>query len=489
MAHIYRLVLASLLLLLSGHASAFTGGGWDDSYCNQENFPVGVLLPGTSASWSCKPSSNPDFQDCGYTYNNGWYEGKCTQSRTNACPSNSTGTSPNCQCNTGYFERTVDGSTQCVKPDDRTPEQLCEDLGMLWNSTLNNDRFVRIGGKTLSETHMGITTCFDPGPNSGMPSGKGCKHKFTGDLGFIDAQGNKWVNGFSFAYDSTDKAQAGGSLACNLADPEPTKETQPKDCRDGYKGSVNGVEVCIEAVTGDTEGIDWTRSTDGEGNQTDEKTRVKCNGDKCTVTTDKTTTKPDGTTTTTTTTTEDVNRQGYCARNPESSVCGRSEDDDGANKGARERGGGGSSGGDGDGDGEGEQNPSQFGGACAAGFTCEGDAILCAIAKDQHERACDLFDDETSAEYLLYQSEKEKTGKVTEDLEGNRTVDVAGIVSASDVFLGGAASCPADPTITLHNGMTFVIPYSTLCPYLVTLGNILVIISSMSAVLILIRRI
>lgn len=357
----------------------------------------------------------------------------------------------------------------------------------MWNSTLNNDRSGRIGGKTLAETHMGIATCYDPGSGSGMPSGMGCKHKFTGDLGFTDDQGNKWVNGFSFAYDASDKAQVGGSLSCSLADSEPVKESQPKNCRDGYKGTVNGVDVCIEAVTGETEGIDWTRTTDGEGNHTDEKTNVKCKGDQCTVTTEKTTTKADGTTTTTTTTTENVNRQGYCARNPEASVCGRAEDDDGANKGARERGGGGS--GRGDGDGDGEEKPSQFGGACASGFTCEGDAILCAIAKDQHQRACDLFDHKTSAEYLLYQTEKEKTGKVTDDLEGNRTVDVAGIVSASDIFLGGAGACPADPTITLHNGMTFVIPYSTLCPYLVTLGNILVIISSMSAVLILIRRI
>ena len=132
---------------------------------------------------------------------------------------------------------------------------------------------------------------------------------------------------------------------------------------------------------------------------------------------------------------------------------------------------------------------STFLGSCTSGFNCDGDAIQCSIAKEQHQRACALFDDKTSPEYILYTTEKEKTGKVTADLPGNKEVDVSTIINSTDVFLGGGGSCPADPTITLHNGATFVIPYSSLCPYFVILGNILVIISSVSAVLILIRRI
>lgn len=145
-------------------------------------------------------------------------------------------------------------------------------------------------------------------------------------------------------------------------------------------------------------------------------------------------------------------------------------------------------GGDGDGDGDGD---SVFSGSCMGGFVCEGDAIQCAIAREQHRRMCQIMDDKTTPEYLLYESEKLKDGKgkVTGELEGNREVDVSTIINSTDVFLGGGASCPSDPTITLHNGATFVIPYSSLCPYFVILGNILVIISSMSAVLILIRRI
>ena len=498
MAHLYRLMVAALLFAVC-NAQAFTlqntftwsfgsdsGQAADfDSACqagvnqvksNHQN----CTYYGQPCTW--ETVSQPEAGTC-YARRNGNTVYTVGISASNGCPPNSTQSGTSCTCNAGFNERRTGGITQCVKPDDRTPEQLCHDLAMFWNSTFNGDRFGRVQA-TLSEAADGMLVCYEHSEGVGLPQGKGCKHKFTGDLGFKDDQGNDWVNGHSFAYDDSDKAQVGGSLVCNLSDPEPPKEEQPEKCRDGYLGTVNGVEVCVEAVTGETEGNDWTRNTDGEGNHTDEKTNVKCNGDQCTLTTEKTTTKTDGTTTTTTTTTGNVNRQGYCARNPESSVCGREEDKDGANKGARERGGG-----SGNGDGEGEENSSKFGGACAAGFTCEGDAILCAIAKDQHKRACDLFDDKTSAEYLLYQSEKEKTGKVTDDLEGNRTVDVAGIVSASDIFLGGAGSCPADPTITLHNGMTFVIPYSTLCPYLVTLGNILVIISSMSAVLILIRRI
>ena len=391
----------------------------------------------------------------------------------NGCPKNSTVTADGkCRCESGYFERSLNGSTQCVKPDDRTPEQLCHDLAMFWNSTLNGDRFGRVQA-TLSESADGMTVCYEHDAGVGLPQGKGCKHKFTGDLGFKDDEGTDWVNGHSFAYDDDDKAQVGGSLVCNLGDPDPPKEEQPEKCRDGYLGTVNGVEVCVEAVTGETEGNDWNRTTDGEGNHTDEKTNVKCNGDQCTVTTEKTTTKSDGTTTTTTTTTQNVNRQGYCARNPESSICGREEDKDGANKGARERGGG-KGGGDGEGE---EENPSQFGGACAAGFTCEGDAILCAIAKDQHIRACKLFDD-SSPESELYLANKGKTGNQTGDLPGNETISLAGRIDTSDALGGGG--CFGDLSVTVW-GTSVSLPLSNLCQYLAMLGNILVAVSMLIA--------
>lgn len=489
MAHLYRLIVAALLVAAC-NAQAFplqrtftwtfgsdSGQAADfESACqagvNQvKSLFLNCTYYGQPCTW--ETVSQPENGTC-YALRNGNTSYTVGIGAGDGCPPNSTQSGASCACDAGFNERRTGGISQCFKPDDRTPEELCEDLAALWNSTFNNDRSGRVQA-TLSETADGMTVCYEHGEGVGLPQGKGCKHKFTGDLGFKDDQGKHWVNGHSFAYDFRDKAEVGGSLVCNLGDPETPNEEQPEKCRDGYLGTINGVEVCVEAVTGETEGNDWNRTTDGEGNNTDEKTNVKCKGDQCTVTTEKTTTKSDGTTTTTTTTTN-VNRQGYCARNPESSICGREEDKDGANKGARERGRG-SGGGDGDGDGDGEENPSQFGGACASGFTCEGDAILCAIAKDQHQRACDLFDDESS-ESKLYQDNKGKEGNQTGELPGNETISLAGRIDTSDALGGGG--CFGDLSLTVW-GTSVSLPLSSLCQYLAMLGNILVAVSMLMA--------
>ena len=127
-----------------------------------------------------------------------------------------------------------------------------------------------------------------------------------------------------------------------------------------------------------------------------------------------------------------------------------------------------------------------MGGACGA-FNCQGDAIQCAIAQEQHRRACKLFDDVDSAEYKLYASQKGKEGKVTGALEGNRDVNINGVLTAQDQFLGPGA-CPADEVIQLADGHSFSIPYSKLCPFLSMMGNVLVIVASISSVFIIIRR-
>lgn len=405
-----------------------------------------------------------------------------------ACPAGSTGSTQSgslrCTCDQGYFERSDgSGGTMCVKPDDRTPAQLCEDAAAVYNSTLQGSRFMRAEGQ-LSQFSDGALTCADV---NGMPEGSGCKHWFTGDLGFKDDQGKPWVNGYSIALSPGD-ARAGGSLVCGTGAGEtpPKENPPPDDCKQGYKGQVNGVDVCVEAWTGDTEGNDWERHTDGEGNKTDDKTNIKCKGDQCTVTQTTTTTRPDGTTSTTTTTTENVNRQGYCARNPESSICRRQDDTSGGDKGPATRPGGGS--GNGDGDGEGgfcKENPnspmckeSTFSGSCAGNFQCDGDAIQCAIAKEQHIRACKLFDDKTP-ESELYESEKGKEGEQTKDLPGSRTESLANRISTVDAF--GAGQCIQDLNIVVA-GMAVSLPMSKICPVLGIIGNIMIGVALLLAI-------
>jgi hypothetical protein len=121
---------------------------------------------------------------------------------------------------------------------------------------------------------------------------------------------------------------------------------------------------------------------------------------------------------------------------------------------------------------------SKFGGACAAGFTCEGDAIQCAIAKEQHIRNCKLFDDKTP-ESELYDKEKGKEGDVTKDLKGNENINMAGRINSSDA-LGGGGSGVSDLNLTVA-GHSVTLPFSVLNDPLRALGSILVAVSFLIA--------
>lgn len=135
-------------------------------------------------------------------------------------------------------------------------------------------------------------------------------------------------------------------------------------------------------------------------------------------------------------------------------------------------------GGGGNGDGDGEGDESGFGGQCSAGFTCEGDAIQCAIAKEQHIRACQLMENK-SAESELYGQEKGKEGKRTGDLPGNENHDLNGRINSSDLLGGGAGL--QDLSITVM-GSTINLPLSRLNSYLSALGNVLLAVSFLMAV-------
>ena len=394
-----------------------------------------------------------------------------------ACPAGSTPEGDQCKCNAGTFEV---GNT-CEAPDDRTPDRVCEVEGMLWNSTLNSDSTGRVTGKVSPDQGFeDAVVCRDRGSPTGP---KGCKHLFTPDISF--RMGNKetdpWAtNGHASAMTNKGAARAKGALACDPAEiptdgTEPLKEEkkQPDNCRTGYKGQVNGVDVCIKASAGEHNTVDKKQTDDGQGNKTITKSDIKCNGNHCEVTEQKETKKSDGTSTTTTTT-HTTDRGQYCAQNPKSGICRFAEDKTGDSKGQGGQGGGGGGGGGG-GDGDGE--PSEFGGACEAGFTCSGDAIQCAIAKEQHVRACRLFDKETP-ESILYEENKGKEGNQTEDLEGNDTVDLNNKIDQTDILGGGAGV--SDLTVVVA-GSTVVLPFSLLNTSLGYLGQLLVAVSMLVA--------
>lgn len=123
-----------------------------------------------------------------------------------------------------------------------------------------------------------------------------------------------------------------------------------------------------------------------------------------------------------------------------------------------------------------EKDPSSFGGQCEA-VTCDGDAIQCAIARDQYRRSCQLMDKD-SAESQLYATNKGKEGNQTGSLPGNEAISLQGRIDTSDALGGG--SCFGDLNITVWNHAV-TLPLSSLCQYLAMLGNILVAVSMLMA--------
>jgi len=328
----------------------------------------------------------------------------------------------------------------------------------------------------------------DFGGNGGPNAPPGCKHKFTPQMRYRMSDADPYrYEGDSWAYGPNDIAEAGGALACvpglgdAVGDPDIPRREDPKPgCEGGIPGSVNGVDVCIDPSAGQTEGVDWTQVTDAQGNTREIKTEVKCQGEKCVVTTTSKlpgSSDPGNTTTTTTT------RGQYCAKNPESSVCKGAKDNTGSTRNQNGRGGDGDPGGGGEGSGFCKENPdspmckkSAFGGSCGA-WTCDGDAIQCAIAKEQHQRACKLIDDHTSQEAQLYASSKGKDGNVTADLPGNSSLSFGSEHYDSTALLGGG-SCVSDLSVEVF-GKVVSLPLSNVCPYVQWLRIILLAIGAL----------
>lgn len=268
-----------------------------------------------------------------------------------SCPKNSTGVET-CTCNPGYSENVSTNS--CVLDQEPTDDEKCKLLAALYNSTSNPNREGRVPGKLDLETPQTVCMPNDPemkmGPQGYKPP-PGCKHEFTGNMNFESADGSGWkTEGTSWGM------MDGAGLACvpgldPASNPEAPPTVQPDPPCKGTQGSVNGVDVCIAASSGNTRGVDWNQITDANGNTSTVRTNVECSGEKCTVTT---TTTPNasnngGTGGSSTTNTSSVSRDQYCANNPKSVVCGGSRDSSGVTRG-QDGSGSGSGGDDGDDD-------------------------------------------------------------------------------------------------------------------------------------------
>lgn len=272
------------------------------------------------------------------------------------------------------------------------------------------------------------------GPGASTCTATGCAGTFAGTVLVItDKQGVTRTEG--------DITFNGSTCTYN-----PQAGAVEKPCQ-GQEGQVNGVTVCvpyddktnvIESVSKDSNSVSDSDSSKNK-NESSEKS-TKCEGNKCTTTT--TTTYNYNGTTGTRSETKTESKDDFCSKNPAAAQC---------------KGG-------------------SFAGSCSGGFTCDGDAVQCAIAREQHKRACSLFD-ATSPERALYESSKAVTG--------NQAPTVPGVAITSSSFdtsnALGPAACLVDVPVTIANHQ-LTVPFSKVCPHLDMLKAVLIAVSLLLAV-------
>ena len=234
---------------------------------------------------------------------------------------------------------------------------------------------------------------------------------------------------------------------------ENTNSPAPVPCGTNQcPGTVNGATICVPCKGQQEQGPSTSASApagSASGAGGGSSTKTECNGINCTTTT--TTTDAAGNVTGTAEKTE--KQESFCKENPTSSLC----------------------------------KQSSFGGSCAA-TTCEGDAVMCAIAADQYKRNCEWFDDPASAQLATVGNAAINGLSRPDGHPANapdaQSVSFSSVIDQTD-RLGG--SCPADVSVTVA-GRSVVMPLSSMCGNLQLIGNLMVGFCMFVAALIVFRN-
>ena len=129
---------------------------------------------------------------------------------------------------------------------------------------------------------------------------------------------------------------------------------------------------------------------------------------------------------------------------------------------------------------------SMISGTCEA-VACDGDAVQCAMAREQAKRNCELMDKATPLSTIGIAATV--AGLKPSDHPGAPgNVASVGLPALSDVPLfGSSGGCPADVTVRL-GAQTVVIPFSAMCSSLAMIGLALKGLAYFAAVFIIFRR-
>ena len=357
-----------------------------------------------------------------------------------SCPTGSTLANGQCTCTAPAVQNSTNNG--CAIPN---PETLkCDDIAALNNVAMFGRKENVLSGNVPSGPVCGAF--------SGMAAGRGCQSDFERTAFVVNA--DKTVTSYGWVVPRG--GAAGGAAGCAMASTAPTTSTtppvsptaSPTACV-GSAGQVNGVTVCIPFSQGTatvqtkkttTVATPATAAASAATSSTENVTT--CTNNSCNTVSTSTTVTP-GQPTTTSTSSVGQTRDDYCKANSDPKQCGNGES-------------------------------SAFSGACTAGFTCDGDAVQCAIAKEVHEQNCKMNKENPMS--ALFNSESVKTGNRTEDLPGNSTINIGPSSFSTANALGVGPSCITDLPVTVM-GRSLLLPFSKVCPSLEYLGMLLLGIS------------
>jgi len=346
-----------------------------------------------------------------------------TATTSEACPSNSTpNSSGGCTCNVG----TEKVGTECVA-DNGCGAKLAQSAGSFQVNTGNSSAQI-------------TSACLD-----------GCSVDV---LGF-GAMGRSPVDGkWTWSTLDANLNRFSGSSCVGAT----TGLAYKTPCPPGQvQGEVNGTTVCVASGTNSQSGTTTTTTTgpNGETIKTETRTDTTCTDGKCkeTTTTTTTTTPPNGGAPTVTVGEPvegpEQDQLSFCQENPGLAIC----------------------------------KDTAFSGTCG-NVTCTGDAVQCAMAREQSKRACELMDASTEQTQLALSAIN--GGLAGEHPRSPGNGPVIGLGGAIDQTNLLSAGCPTDVSFSL-GGNAMSLPLSQLCTPLQLLGNALVGITMLAAVFIMFR--
>ncbi len=390
---------------------------------------------------------------------------------TGNCPANSTKTGNSCVCNSGYKET----NNQCVKDNicgflegkpvpglprieaDYGKQSASWAAGQLGKPGLvctpeQCQASGTVTGCVAGQGEQGTTVCYvtepkytgdscksdEPPGSTDKPCSPGTKPSAANPAicePFNTTcppthEPSKYVENVCIPKEDTDP-----NSGPKCEDPkDPTKkvpcEAKPNPCPTGMVPSQYVKDLCIP---GGKDG----NTTNPNGDKT------TCKDGKCT------TTSPGGGKT-------EESQADFCKKNPDNELC--------------------------------KEVKSSFSGNCQMDYKCEGDAVMCAIAKEQHKRNCEedrLIETDEYKMWWKFRDTSENGIKVIDSIPENREHTIT--IDGGDEFIGGGSGL-ADRVISIGKFGSITLPFSKLNYYLEMMGNVFVIICSIVGAMTIIRK-